>query len=68
MIGIAFDGTAHTMKVYKNNVLKATVSSMEASAFFACVGLYDTPAKARLSTYASQFAYTPPSGYSAWDS
>jgi hypothetical protein len=71
-LGVAVDFTASTgsIKFYAANSLGYTVSSLTLGASYIMAGYScaATAQKVLLCTTAQQCAYTPPSGYSYWDS
>jgi len=69
IISIAYDAGAGTIAFRHNNSLKYTASGgdVPANALFIIAGFYFLAANGTtLNTGASAFAYTPPSGFSAW--
>jgi len=69
VLGLAFDADAHRVDIYKNGVLQSSswLDGMEANVFYPACALYETGQQATLNVLASQFLYTPPTGYSAWE-
>lgn len=69
IISIAYDAGAGTIAFRHNNSLKYTASggNVPANALFITAEFYGSAANGTtLNTGASAFAYTPPSGFSAW--
>jgi hypothetical protein len=71
VVGMAVDFTASTgsIKIYKNNSLLYTYSSLTLGTLGIMITHYsgDILLRALLSTTAQQCTYSPPSGYSYWD-
>lgn len=69
VIGFALDLGASTLKIYVNNTLKWTVSSLPTGDLYPAYGgdsnPYTSQVTGRFAT--ASFTYTPPSGYSAFD-
>ena len=70
IIGVAFDGDAHTITFYKNGASQGVLSSVTTTSYH--VGVSNIYANGGTTSFtanfgASTFVYAPPSGYSAWD-
>lgn len=69
VLGVAFDADNHTIKFYKNNTLKGTVSSLPSSDFSPTATVHNALPYDQITANfgASTLAYTPPSGYTPLD-
>lgn len=68
VIGVAYDQGAGTVKFYKNNVaLGVADTHVPSGALFAVLGGYGFTFDSTTDFGATNFVYTPPSGFSAWD-
>jgi hypothetical protein len=72
VIGIALDMDAGEIRSYINNTLIKTDGSAIYSGLtgtlYPAISLYNTNDQVVLRILSSEFSYSPPSGYSAWDS
>lgn len=70
IIGVAFNGDAHTIEFFKNGASQGVLSSVTTTSYH--VGVSNIYAAAGTTSFtanfgASTFVYAPPTGYTAWD-
>lgn len=68
VVGIALDLTTGTVTSYKNGVAQDVMGTGLTGSWYLIAGAWSASGNATLNTGATNFAYTPPTGYSAWDS
>ena len=68
VIGVALDLDSGTLTFYKNGVSEGVAFTGLSGTLYAMIGAGMADVASTLNTGATPFAYSPPSGYSAWDS